>query len=92
MISSHSCSDMHILKTSSIPNLYKYPLMIVNDASFMARTFFLFVGRSFGAFPSSKKLKISTKYLGAVSTLNNCVFGRSSSILIRSSPVSNRER
>jgi hypothetical protein len=92
MISSHSCSNMHHLKTSSIPISYKYLLMIVNGASFMARILFLFVRRSSRAFPSSKKFEIYSKYLGATSTLNKCASKRSYPMPIGSSHVSNRER
>jgi hypothetical protein len=31
---------MHLLRTSSIPILYKYPLVTVNDVTFMARFYF----------------------------------------------------
>jgi len=66
--------------------------MTVNSATFMDKTLFLFVGRSSGAIPSSKKLKISSKSLGATSTQNKCASRRSSSMPVRSSHVSNHER
>ena len=92
MISSCSCYGTYLIKESSIPILYKYLFMIVNDASFMARNFFLFVGRSSEDLPSSKKLEIYYKYLGATLTLNKCAYGRSLLMPIRSSPVSSHDR
>jgi hypothetical protein len=52
--------------------------MGVNGATFMARIFRLLVGRSSGAFPSSRKIAISSSSLGAASTLNRFSSGKSS--------------
>jgi hypothetical protein len=83
---------MQLLSTSSIPILYNYPLIIVNGEAFMARVFFLFVGWPFEDFIYSNKLTMSSKSLGAYSTLNKCASRRSSSMHVRSSPISSRDR
>jgi hypothetical protein len=89
---SHSCSKAHLLKASSGPILYRYPFIIVNVASFRARTLFLFARRSSGAFPYSKKIVISSRYFGVASMQKKCASGKSSSMPVRSSPISSQGR
>jgi hypothetical protein len=57
--------------------------MRVNGATFISRIFLLLVGRSSGAFPSSRKFAISSSSLGAASTLNKFASSKSSSIPVR---------
>jgi hypothetical protein len=64
----------------------------LKGANFKSRTLFLFVGRSSGAFPSSKNFCLSSKLLGEASNQNMCAYGRSFSMPVGSSPISSHDR
>lgn len=65
---------------------------MVNGVAFRVSTFFLLVGRSFGAFPSCKTFAISSRSFGATSIQNRCASRRSSSMHVESSLVSSQNK
>ena len=89
---SHSCSNTHQWCTASKPILYKNPLMRLYVAALMAKIGFFFMHIPSGASPFSKNCAIFSNSARTTSIRNKCVFDKSSSNPIGSSPLSIRDK